>query len=239
MSKFMKALQKIGLVEIDETVQLEAPAEARAQPTAEPMVSEDVMRVAPTPAPQHKSRATLPPEACQIEEAKSFEQLYVANGVPPSPFPAEKMLKLLDGLRAMEPPMRKAAVQAMDAADDAWTVDDAVLDAERKCRVLEDAKAHVAQQAQSALTHAEAEIKAREEKLQGTVAAIRQQIAELEALLEREVARAAGDKAQLLAHAEQARAAAIRESSRLDTEAQRLQTIVVSFSPSAPAPGAH
>ena len=70
MSKFMKALQKVGLVEIDETAERAAPTEPPVElgnePEAGRVANEDLTRVASTPAPQAKPRATLPPAACPL-----------------------------------------------------------------------------------------------------------------------------------------------------------------------------
>ena len=104
----------------------------------------------PSPSDEPSSvpaAAVLSEAESRIEESRSFEVLYAERGVPASPFPAEKLLKLIDGLRAMEPAVRKAAVLAMDSADENWTIDDAALDASRKIRALNDTKALLAQQA--------------------------------------------------------------------------------------------
>ena len=224
MGKFLRALQKARLIELEEGSSDAASdadliaATAGAPPAPEPPVPTE----------------TLPPEQCDIEEQRSFETIYGALEVPVSPFPAEKMLRLLDGLKAMDLNTRTTAVRAMDAADDAWTVEDAVLDAQRKVRALQDAKARLAQQAESAQAHAAEQMRQREEKHQQSVGAVRQQIADLEKLLEREVEKAAADKNEITGKARSAQEACARETRRLDTELARLQEILDTFA--APTP---
>lgn len=227
MGKFLKALQKAGLVEAEE---------GASDPAADAALI--AAAAASSPSPQAEApavlAATLPPEQCAIEEQRSFETIYRALEVPGSPFPAEKMLRLLDGLKAMDRTTRTAAVHAMDAADDAWTVEDAVLDAQRKIRALEEAKTHLTQQAESAQAHAAEELKLRDDKHQQAVGAVRQQIADLEKLLEREVEKAAADRSEITGKAQSAQEACTRETRRLDAEVARLQEILNTFA--APQP---
>ena len=56
--------------------------------------------------------------------------------------------------------VRKQAIKAMDDADETWTVDDSVLDAQRKVKALAIAKQKIAQQVASALQNADREIAA-------------------------------------------------------------------------------
>lgn len=229
MSKFMRVLQKAGLVERDAT---ESTAEFEAEVLASVPTLDDVV---PPAAP---STEILPESQSRIHESQSFEVLYAERGVPPSPFPAEKLLKLLDGLRAMDPPVRKTAVLAMDAADENWTIDDAALDASRKIRALTDTKALLVQQASSQAAHAQDKLKSRELRQTDSLAAIRQQITDLEALMQREVEKSAAEKAALQAEATSAQEACLRESARLDIEISRLQEVLDTFVPPAVVPAA-
>jgi len=224
MSKFLRVLQKAGLVETEAAADVPAHLEAEVLAEVPPEMSE----------PSVASVEVLPESQSRIEESRSFEVLYAERGVPASPFPAEKLLKLLDGLRAMDPPVRKAAVLAMDAADDNWTIDDAALDASRKIKALNDTKALLTQQAASQAAHAQERLKAREQRQADALAAIRQQIGDLEALMQREVEKASAEKAALGAEVKSAQEASLRESARLDIEIQRLQEVLDTFV--APAP---
>jgi hypothetical protein len=235
---FLKVLQKAGLVEIDDDPAAGSHpdadrAAAGRHPDRDPgriMSSNLAVEPMPPPAPE-----VLPAAACAVEEQRSLEALYHEQAVPPSPFPAEKLLKLLDGLRAMEPAVRKAAIQAMDAADDAWTVDDAVLDAQRKIGALQQAQAYLAQQTASAQAHAQQELQQRDHQHQTAVEAVKRQIAELEALREREVEKAAADRAAIQTKAKAVEEASLRETARLEAELTRLRQIIEIFA-TAPTP---
>jgi hypothetical protein len=219
---FLKVLQKAGLVEVDAEAEdpQQASAERRPGMVAEPIAA---------PPPPALTPEILPATACGIEEQRSFDAFYEEQAVPASPFPAEKLLKLLDGLRAMDPAVRKAAIQAMDAADDAWTVDDAVLDAQRKIGALQQVQAHLAQQTLSAQAHAQEELKQREEQHQAAIEAVKRQIAELEGLRERELERAGADRAAIQAKAKAVEEASLRETARLEAELTRLRQIIETF----------
>lgn len=227
MGKLMRALERVGLVEMSERAP-EAEQTVLAQSGEAMPVAESAPIEAPLPA------ATLPGG---LVEQRAFEDIYAEQSVQATPFTADKLLRVLDGLGALDPVSRKAAVQALDAADDAWSIDDVLLDAERKRRALEVNKRQLEQHARAALQSAREEIEARDQRQQEAVSRIRQQITDLEALLEREVTRATEEKAKLDADARATKDACIRETTRLDAEAARLGRIAAIFgSPAPPGP---
>lgn len=228
----MRALQKAGLVELDENAE---PVPVEAPAAAEP-VPQVVMDHAPEPVAAASSSA-VPVPGGPIAEQRPFEDIYAEQSVPASSFTAEKLLKILDGLAALDPGARIAAVRALDAADDAWTVDDALLDAERKTRALAGARVQLEQQARASLEQARRDIAERDQRQQDAVGGIRKQIADLEALLEREVARATEEKAAFENTARATKEACLREVARLDAEADRLKRLAATFgaAPAAPA----
>lgn len=227
MGKLLRVLEKVGLVES------ESAPPAAAEAIVEPIMASDAAAV-PEPAP-----AGIPAEPAALPSGeRPFEQIYADQTLPSVPFSAEKLLRVLDGLAALDPGARKAAVQALDAADDAWAIDDVLLDAERKKRALEVARRELEQQARLALEAAREAIAAREARQQEATTRIRQQIADLEALLEREVTRATEEKASLAAEARTAKEACQREILRYDQEGMRLSRIASIFGDGAPAPSA-
>jgi hypothetical protein len=217
MGKLLRALEKAGLVKLEEQAQLEGQAFETAQAV------EREPPVAPDPEPSGP-----------VDERVSFDSIYAQNNVPASPFPAEKLLKLLDGLRAMDATTRRSAVLAMDAADEAWTIEDSVLDSERKVASLLAAKALVERQVAASDTATVKLLGDIEKRQQDSAAAIRKQIADLEALLQREVEKAANERAAANAAARETRSAGQREALRLDAEVERLSEIARVFAPSPP-----
>ena len=258
MSKFLKAMSKIGLVELTDQEEQEVAAsskddsggelsmadidailaaEDQAKDQAKAQAKAPPQQAAPRPAPsapQPKPSAGRSSGGGELAEGHPFEKIYADAGTPDVAYPAEKLLKVLDGLKAMDPPMRKAAVLAMDAADDAWTVADAVLDAERKVHALKAYKADLSTQVDTLVSEAAAEKQRRDEYLQQATQTIRQKIAELEQTLQDEAATIAAEKASIDGRVEAARGTLARESVRLDSEAQRLHEIPQIFAVARP-----
>lgn len=176
----------------------------------------------------------LPPPieyaAADVAEGKSFEDIFKSAQIADSPFPAERLLRLLDGLRAMDAATRKAAVHAMDSADDNWTIDDSVIDAQRKIAALEDYQKALESQLtanQQQVVTEVADLKLAEER---AVTEIRKQIAEMEGLLEREIQKTAEQITSLEGGQKTARDTCEREVKRLQTEIERLREIPAQFS---------
>lgn len=248
MSRFLRTLAKVGLVELDASEQqrLEEPqardgAGSGQGGSAEPGLDEAALsRILSEGAIDEAAPPAHPPASMQpLAEGVSFEELYRGAQVPSSPFPAEKLLKLLDGLRAMDPAMRKAAVLAMDAADDAWTIDDAVLDAERKVRALRKGSERLGATLAQNEEAARAEVAALDDYAQKAADTIRKQIGELEQLLQKELEAAAQKKAEVQANMRVARDASARERTRYEQEVARLEEIHGIFgAPPAPRPQA-
>jgi hypothetical protein len=247
---FLKALAKVGLVELDEREQ------ARLQTTEEGSAVDDAaldrilaradgsahdegaIAGAPTrAAPRIDAQAAADTLAsAEIAEGRPFDDLYREAAITASPFPAEKLLRLLDGLRAMDPATRKTAVTAMDAADETWAIEDAVLDAQRKMRALADVKTRLARQVAAAETTARTETEEQDRYQERAVASIRQQIAQLEKLMETEIGKVAEHKAAAHARLQATRDACARETARCEAETRRLQEIPHTFAPQGPEP---
>jgi hypothetical protein len=233
MSRFLRTLAKVGLVE------LEGAEQARAREDSAGLSDEQLARILAeeAAAAQAVTPPPLPPPVApqghegEAFEAASFEDLYREAQVPSSPFPAEKLLKLLDGLRAMDPATRKAAVLAMDAADDAWTIDDALLDAERKGRTLKQGMERLSAGLGQAEERAKAELHSLDGYAQKAADTIRKQIAELEQLLQQELEAAAQKKAQVQTDLRLAREAVARERTRYEQEVTRLAEVAGIFGP--------
>jgi hypothetical protein len=216
MKGILGLLAKARLVDLTPEEQATLETAPQEQPEPSPPVADIVL---PPPAPAESA----------IEEGKSLEDIFALAGIPPAAFPAEKLLRLLDGLRAMDASTRKAAVLAMDAADDTWTIADPVTDAQRKMAALEAYKQRLSEQVASAERGTAAEVGEIKSALERNSAEIRAQIAELERLLEREIAKAAQQTTGLEASLSAAKEAAAREQRRMDREIGRLSEIPASF----------
>ncbi|WP_171013505.1 hypothetical protein [Chitinivorax sp. B] len=219
----MRALHKVGLIELDDVPNDPQVAETKSLiNTGDDVPGRDV----PIEPFTLEIPAQIPvPVAEGVTEQRPLEEIYSAFNIPPSPFAAEKLLKVLDGLLALDANTRKAAVLALDAADESWTIDDSVADATIKVQALEKAKQQIMAAVASAEQATQQAIIEREQVLQESVARIRQQMTDLEALMERELARAANEKAESEHQARATREAAERETARLQVEIGRLEEI--------------
>jgi hypothetical protein len=220
MGKLLRVLEKVGLVESEAGPQVQPSAPESAPEIEATAMSEDVAAEAPPPLADGS-----------LQEQRPFEDIYAEQAVEPAAFSADKLLRILDGLAALDPVSRKAAVIALDSADDSWSLDEVLADAARKTRALDAAKRQLEAHVRDALQQAREAIEARDLKQNDAVTRIRQQITDLEALLQREVTRSTEEKAALEANARATKDACVRESARLDQERSRLGRIAEIFGP--------
>jgi hypothetical protein len=141
--------------------------------------------------------STEPVAPVEEQITLSLAEVYAAAGIPASAYPAEKLLRVLDGLGAMDQGTQKVAIAAMDAADDGWTIDDPIRDAQYKVEAL---AAHV-DRLRAGVEQAQAETMEQigmvKQNGETRVADIRKQIVDLEALMSREIARSVQEQADL------------------------------------------
>lgn len=169
-------------------------------------------------------------------ESRTFADIYAASGVPASPYPVEKLLKVLDGLGEIDVAMRKTIVTALDAADESWTIADPVSDARKKVEALRFASVQVASDLKLAEDRTQAEVREQDAYLADATTKIQAEIANLQTLLQQEATTVATKKAEAEARLRTAREVAARETSRLEQESTRLNQIPTLF---GTAPGAN
>lgn len=163
----------------------------------------------------------------------NFESIYAQEGISASVYPAERLLRLIDGLSAMDEATRSMAITAMDAADESWTIDDPLADAAAKLQALakhaERLQLNLQKSEQDTRSRLDA-VAARQEKV---LADIHKQMAELEALAAREQARAAQESAEQEAGLKAVRDQAAQELAQIAQASQRLQGLAIQFGASA------
>jgi hypothetical protein len=220
MKGVMGFLEKAGLVRMD--------------------TSHDSVEPPPAPSPTTPAEpaGTAPPEAAMpvVGTPLKLDEIYAKAGVPVSLYPAERLLRLIEGLSAMDPGTRLMAIKAMDAADESWTIEDPLADAQTKAQAL----AMHAELLQLNLQALERDTLARIEtvtaKREKVVGDIRQQMAELDALMNREVARAAQDIAGQEAQLQAAREHTTGQLASLSQLGQQLQNLSAQFAAPVAAP---
>ena len=172
---------------------------------------------------------TAPPVPVEESSGMTISQVYEAAGVPAAVYPAERLLRLLAGLKEMDPATRLTAIKAMDAADDSWSIDDPMRDAGLKAAALE---AH-ANTIRAGIAQAEQETQAglatSKERHEAAQANIRRQLDELNGLLAREIARGTQDGVALEAALQGKKEHATRELARLANAAGELRGLMAQF----------
>jgi hypothetical protein len=189
--------------------------------------------------PQESAPATPPapavaPLATQDVSSLSLEQIYAAAGVPASSYPAERLLRLIDGLKAMDDTTRRQAIAAMDAADDSWTIADPVADATTKIDAIEHHAKRVLATVDAETQRTADGLAEIQKRVDTTVTGIKRQIADLEALQQREITRAAEESATLEANLRAFREASSRELLTLKKRADEFRALVAQVAQSTP-----
>jgi hypothetical protein len=251
MARWLKLLERAGLVELSpEEAARAAAAAGSAAPRAPSAEELDALladtaditasldggaRASGVPAAKGTAPAAPVPEP-ELFAGRDLSQVYTEAGIPRSPYQAEQLLRVLDGLQAMPPAVRVAAVQAMDAADDAWSLGDPLLDAQRKVKALEGETDRLRATESQAESQAQADLAEQDTYQAQATEQIRAQIAELENLLGTELGQVATERARIQARLEETRHAVAREIARYRDEIARLRSLEQTFPTDTLAP---
>ncbi|MGN6153877.1 MAG: hypothetical protein ACTHOH_18015, partial [Lysobacteraceae bacterium] len=191
---------------------------------------------APPPVPDANTsgQAAAPPAGQSaappgIEEGLSFADIYVRQGLAEAAFPVERLQKLVDGLRTLDPATRRAAITAMDVADETWSMDQVLADADAKVAALRGHQRHLQGGAEALVQHNAERIAALEADRDTRVADLRRQIAALEAQVQDAIGTAAADVARLHSESESNKAALQRETQRLDAQIAAIADLAAQF----------
>jgi hypothetical protein len=213
-------LEKAGLVKRDDPA---VTAEIDITPTVSPDASPPASATALPPVPASTGSAT------SVATSLNLDDIYAAHGVSPALYPAERLLRLVDGLSAMDEATRLMAIKAMDAADESWTIDDPLADADAKVKALKAHGQAIAANLQLLEQETQAHLDALTKRQDKVVGDIRQQIAELEGLVARELNRTAQETATQEANLKAAREQIARDLADVAQVSQRLQSLYNQF----------
>ena len=222
MKGILNLLAKANLVELSDEERAEAGMENVEMPPTE-------QQAVPPAPPEPPPLQDLPASGSEVTENRPVEDIDAAAGLAQPPFPAEKLLRLLDGLRTMDAATRKTAVLAMDAADDNWVISDCIDDAERKIAALNAYKRYLASQLLGTERQSVERIAEIKSGLENTSTEIRSQMSNLEQLLEREITKSAQETTGIESGIRAVRETVSRESRRIDAEIERLSEIPAQF----------
>ncbi len=168
-----------------------------------------------------------------VEEGLTFADIYARQGVTDAQFPVERLLKLVEGLRTLDPATRRAAINAMDIADETWSMEQVLADADAKVAALRGHQLQM-QGAADAVVQANRErVAALESSRDGRLTELRQQMSALEAQIQDAVGTTAADVAKLQSESESNKAALLRETQRIDAHIVNVAELVAQFRPPA------
>lgn len=239
MSSLKKILEAARLIE-----RADRPASDSAQTgdaDIEAIIRRAARAEAPPPLPEGEDVADVDAgraeaaasEIVGVEEGLTFVDIYSRQAVAEAPFPVERLLKLVDGLRALDPTTRRAAITAMDVADETWSMDDVLADADAKMAALRGHQRQMQGAADAVVQANRSRVAALESSRDGRLAELRQQIAALEAQIQDVVGSTAADVAKLQSESESNKAALLRETQRIDAHILNLEELVAQFRPPA------
>jgi len=174
-----------------------------------------------------------PPVPVEESSGMTINQVYEAAGVPASAYPAERLLRLLGGLKEMDEATRRLAIHAMDEADDSWTIDDPVKDAAAKVAALDAHAATIRAGVAQAERETQVNLGAAKERQKKAETDIRRQLEELNALLAREIARGTQEGVALEAGLQGKKERATRELDRLARTTGDLRGLMAQFTSNA------
>ncbi len=231
MSKFSSFFEKVGLIERDPSELADELIARNTGPSSSSGIdissARDVLgEQAPTPEPVVIPTGTEP----TITEGTAFDHIFAAAAVPTAPFPVERLIKLIEGLKQLDAPTQIAAIKAMDAADETWTIDSVLEDANQKIAAIDAYKRNVSGNLSYIETQNNSRIGEIDAAKDAEVNRIREEISALEKNLEQAVASHSAEVAQLKSEVETARSAATREHRRVDAQIDILRQIVAPFS---------
>lgn len=172
-------------------------------------------------------------ETVGVEEGLSFVDIYARQSVAEASFPVERLLKLVEGLRALDPTTRRAAIMAMDVADETWSMDQVLADADAKVAALRGHQRQMQGAANGVVQANRERVAALESSRDGRLAELRQQISALEAQIQDAIGTTAADVAKLQSESESNKAALLRETQRIDAHILNLEELVAQFRPAA------
>ena len=208
--------------ELDAIIRRAAEADAGA-PSA-PRATDDAVDTA---AVAEASRAI------GVEEGLSFVDIYARQNVAEASFPVERLLKLVEGLRALDPTTRRAAIMAMDVADETWSMEQVLADADAKMAALRGHQRQMQGAADGVVQAIRERVAALESSRDPRLPEPRHQFSAPEEQTRDAIASRSADVAKLQSESESNKAALLRETQRIDAHILNLQELAAQFRPAA------
>jgi hypothetical protein len=164
-----------------------------------------------------------------LTEGVEFSAIYAEAGVPSVAFTIEKLAKLIEGLNQLDTATKKAAVAAMDAADDSWDIASVVADGKTKCAALAAYQGSIASDESAISAEITRRLDANQSDKATRLADIDQQIAALQTRREETISEAAHAAASLRAQGTAAAEAGERERNRIGNAIRGFDGLIALF----------
>lgn len=229
MATLKKILEAARLIESSEPPAPPAPAAEDSDIDAIIRRAAEADSRASAPPPMPAADDAAAPATPGVEEGLDFAEIFARQGVVDAGFPVERLIKLVDGLKALDPTTRRAAITAMDVADETWSMDQVLADADAKIAALRGHQRHLQGNADALVRANQTRIAELESGRDARLADLRQQIAVLEAQIQDAVGATAADIARLQSESESNKAALARETQRLDAQVLSLEELAAQF----------
>jgi hypothetical protein len=213
MKGMLDFLEKAGLVKND------TPASAISSPELQSSTAQDAVSGAQTASVQPSSGG----------QPLDLHSIYANHSVALSIYPAERLLRLLDGLNAMDESTRLMAIKAMDEADESWSIQDPLIDAGTKLAVLAEHVDQLQNNLQTLQSQTQSRVDAITSRADQVVGDIRKQISELEALAAREQSRSTQEIEDQQMKLRAARDQTSREVSDISVQRARFEGLTALF----------
>ncbi len=209
--------------DLDALIRRAAAADARPDSGPEAVSSSSIDSVS--------SASSVSAVTASIEEGLGFADIYARQSVADAQFPVERLLKLVDGLRTLDPATRRAAITAMDIADETWSMDQVLADADAKIAALRGHQRGLKSTADGIVSANLQRVAAFESSRDSSVAELRKQITALEAQIQDALGGTAAEVAKLQSESESSKAALQRETQRIDAHILNLEELAAQFRP--------
>lgn len=169
-------------------------------------------------------------DSLKIDEGADVKLIYEEAAIVDGPYPIERLAKVLAGLSQMDVASRRVAIEAMDAADDTWSIEDVLADGRNKVNALASYQNQVKELRDAIRSEVENRVTESQDNKNQAVADIDQQISELQIKREEFLSASATEVAQLRGQDLAAEDAATREVARIEENIKQIKNILNLFS---------
>ncbi len=229
-NRLTRMLQVAGLVTDEQTSETPRPTSVDGAANSDPITFTDYDDTSKGHQVINDSVVLNADDSLKIDEGADVKHIYEEAAVVDGPYPIERLAKVLAGLSQMDVASRRVAIEAMDAADDTWSIEDVLADGRNKVNALTSYQNQVKELREAIRSEVENRITESQENKNLAVADIDKQISELQIKREEFLSTSATEVAQLRGQDLAAEDAATREVARIEDNIKQIKNILTLFS---------